>query len=270
MFFFFFVQDPKRLAESAVDLNLQLMRWRLMPELAVDRIARTKCLLLGAGTLGCQVARSLLGWGVRTMTFVDCGRVSFSNPVRQSLFEFEDCKGGGKPKAEAAAEAVRRIFPGVTVQSYDFAIPMPGHPVPDAAQQKTKEDVELLEHLIQSHDVIFLLTDTRESRWLPTLLAIENNKLALTVALGFDSYLVMRHGICNEPVVDQQHQMQPETEPEATSLATMAASPDKKGQMPHLGCYFCADVVAPADVRILTLPSHQRWNAKVPCDLHSR
>lgn len=44
---------------------------------------------------------------------VDNGRVSYSNPVRQSLFVFEDCMQGGKPKAEAAAESLRKIFPGV-------------------------------------------------------------------------------------------------------------------------------------------------------------
>jgi ubiquitin-like modifier-activating enzyme ATG7 len=49
-----------RLADQAVDLNLKLMRWRILPALDLDKIAATRCLLLGAGTLGCYVARTLM------------------------------------------------------------------------------------------------------------------------------------------------------------------------------------------------------------------
>jgi hypothetical protein len=49
-----------RLADQAVDLNLKLMRWRILPELNLEKVAGTKCLLLGAGTLGCYVARVLM------------------------------------------------------------------------------------------------------------------------------------------------------------------------------------------------------------------
>lgn len=50
---------------------------------------------------------------MKTITFVDNGKVSYSNPVRQTLFVFEDCLNGGKPKAEAAAESLKKICPGI-------------------------------------------------------------------------------------------------------------------------------------------------------------
>jgi ubiquitin-like modifier-activating enzyme ATG7 len=55
-----YIDDIDRLADTSVDLNLRLMRWRAMPSLDLDKIKNTKCLLLGAGTLGTYVARSLL------------------------------------------------------------------------------------------------------------------------------------------------------------------------------------------------------------------
>ena len=84
------------------------------------------------GTLGCAVARTLMGWGVRGITFVDDSRVAFSNPVRQSLFEYADCLDGGKPKAEAAAAAVQRVFPSSAARGVRMRVPMPGHPLSEA------------------------------------------------------------------------------------------------------------------------------------------
>ena len=217
--------DPREQAQQATDLNLKLMRWRLFPALDVERLSATRCLLIGAGTLGCAVARTLLAWGVRHITLVDSGSVAFSNPVRQSLFEFEDCLSGGRPKALVAAEKLQHIFPGAVTRGVVLRVPMPGHAVLPQEAAAVSAEVAQLDALVAESDVCFILTDTRESRWLPTLLCVHHGKLGINAALGFDSFLVMRHGfgVASEPDV--------------------AAG----GASRCLGCYFCTDVVAPVD-----------------------
>ena len=162
------------------------------------------------------------GWGIRKITFVDNGSVSFSNPVRQPLFNFQDCLAGGAKKATRAAAALKEIFPGAESTGFDLSVPMAGHPILDT--KKTKSDFEVLQRLVEEHDIIFLLMDTRESRWLPTLMGRAAGKLVMNAALGFDTFVVMRHGCRNDS--------QPGEE---------------------LGCYFCNDVVAPADVSVLLM-----------------
>lgn len=61
-----------------------------------------------------------------------------------------------------------------------MAIPMPGHPVPSQEESNILNDCRRLWDLINSHDAIFLLTDTRESRWLPSLLGASANKVLHT------------------------------------------------------------------------------------------
>ena len=154
---------------------------------------------------------------MRKITFVDNGSVSFSNPVRQPLFNFKDCLAGGAKKALRAAEALTEIYPGVDAKGFDLSVPMAGHSVID--ERKVKKDFDTLEQLVDQHDVIFLLMDTRESRWLPTVMGKATGKIIMNAALGFDTFLVMRHG-----------------------------SKNKESPAEELGCYFCSDVVAPADV----------------------
>lgn len=98
---------------------------------------------------------------------------------------------------------------------------MAGHPIESEAAARA--DFEALRALVDEHDAIFLLMDTRESRWLPTVMGKAAGKIVMNAALGFDSFVVMRHGV--------------------------AGSGDDKAD---LGCYFCNDVVAPANVRTPT------------------
>ena len=62
-----------------------------------------------------------------------------------------------------------------------MSIPMPGHPVPIGNIEQTKADVERLESLFDEHDAVFLLMDSRESRWLPTVLGAAKGKVRFCV-----------------------------------------------------------------------------------------
>ena len=207
--------NPETIAENAVDLNINLMKWRMCPYLNTEIIRKQKYLLVGAGTLGCHVSRALLGWGARHITFLDNGKVSYSNPVRQSLYTFEDSKYvGNNYKAILGAEMLKKIFPMVDSKGFNITIPLPGRTLIDEkAKEEYFKNLEILENQIKDCDVMFLLTDSRESRWYPTVIAKAYNKLVITAAIGFDSFLVMRHG----------------------------------NNINKLGCYFCTDITTPGD-----------------------
>ncbi|EPB71221.1 hypothetical protein ANCCEY_09683 [Ancylostoma ceylanicum] len=262
--------DPKKLMEQSVGLNLSLIKWRLVPEMRLERYSSLSVLIFGAGTLGSNIARCLMGWGVKKITFVDNSSVSYSNPVRQSLSEFEDARES-RGKAETAAAALRRIYPSIDSQAIRLTVPMPGHTVSSSEQKKKRlstksdgcstpfvpqlsrmvpalsgrdvfteetsleRDVALVDDLVAKHDVVFLALDSREARWLPTMLATKHGKMAFSVALGFDNYVVIRHGVKNDAADHQS----------ASGIISV-----KEGTLiPYsdLACYFCSDVTAPGN-----------------------
>ncbi|KZC09192.1 PREDICTED: ubiquitin-like modifier-activating enzyme ATG7 [Dufourea novaeangliae] len=220
--------DPARLSDRAINLNLKLMKWRLVPNLDLEKISSLRCLLLGAGTLGCSVARVLLGWGVNDITFVDNSNVSHSNTVRQSLYSHQDAVEH-KQKAYAARDALLNIRPSINAHGVVLHIPMPGHVVGKSMMESTRQSLEKLEELVKNSDVVFFLLDSREARWLPTVLCAAMNKIAINAALGFDSFTVQRHG---------------------TRTSSAPSSPDLEIKNPcglDLGCYFCNDVTQPGN-----------------------
>lgn len=111
---------------------------------------------------------------------------------------------------------------------------MPGHVVGQSMLESTKQSLKKLEELIEISDVVFLLLDSREARWLPTVLCAAKNKIAINAALGFDSYTVQRHGTRNF-----NNQISPDLE-------------IKNPRGMDLGCYFCNDVTQPGNVSLWT------------------
>ena len=68
---------------------------------------------------------------------------------------------------------------------HELSIPMPGHPIPPASVDKTKKDIAVLERLIDEHDAIFLLMDSRESRWLPTVVGASKGKVRTAASVRY-------------------------------------------------------------------------------------
>ncbi|CRH00131.1 autophagy-related protein 7, putative [Plasmodium relictum] len=158
----------------SLELNIKLIKWKLLKDLEFEKIKKLKVLIIGLGTLGCMVARNCISWGIQNLTFIDNSRVSFSNVSRQYLYTISDAEcynNIGEYKSIAAKNNLLKISPDLNITAKVIDIPMPGH------LNYLKGDIENtmneLDELIENHDVVFLLTDSKESRYFPCLIIAE-------------------------------------------------------------------------------------------------
>lgn len=87
-------------------------RLRMIPWWDQELLRRSKVMVVGAGALGNEILKDLALLGVGSILIVDFDAVEASNLSRSVLYRMED---DGKPKAHAAAAAVRAINPDCTV-----------------------------------------------------------------------------------------------------------------------------------------------------------
>jgi adenylyltransferase/sulfurtransferase len=96
-------------------------RQLLLPELGPEgqaRLRAARVLIVGAGGLGCPAAQYLAAAGVGTLGLIDPDRVEITNLHRQILFTAADL---GRPKAEAARDALLRLNPEVRIETWTEA-----------------------------------------------------------------------------------------------------------------------------------------------------
>lgn len=69
--------------------------------------------IIGVGGIGCPAVEALAAAGVGRLRLIDDDMVALSNLQRQTLFGTADV---GRPKVDAAADAIARLTPDVTVE----------------------------------------------------------------------------------------------------------------------------------------------------------
>ncbi|CAA9988287.1 autophagy-related protein 7, putative [Plasmodium knowlesi strain H] len=162
----------------ALEQHVKLIKWKILKDLKEEKITSLKVLILGMGTVGCSVARTCVTWGIKHLTLVDNSVVKHSNVGRQSLYTIDDIEDESKipvHKVVAAKRGLLKIAPDLNIQARVIDIPMPGHSIylSNGRISKTREAITHLDNLISNHHVVFLATDSKESRYFPSLLIAE-------------------------------------------------------------------------------------------------
>jgi|GEM_PF-100879 len=136
--------DPAQpLSDAELDRYARHIVLRELGGAGQRRLRASRVLVVGSGALGAPVLMYLAAAGVGRITVADDDSVSLSNLQRQVIFATDDV---GRPKVEAAAEALARLNPHVGVTPL--------------ARRITAGDAEL----VAAHDLVLDGTDSFASR----------------------------------------------------------------------------------------------------------
>lgn len=106
-------QGEKSAQSSFIDFetdrygSLKLIDW-----FDLNRVQNAKVLVIGAGAIGNEVLKNLALLGIGNIFIYDRDTIEMSNLTRSVLFRAEDCN---RLKAEAAADAIKKINPDINV-----------------------------------------------------------------------------------------------------------------------------------------------------------
>src|SRR5215470_863162 len=106
-------QNPPGPGAPAPAAEDRFSRFRLIGWWDQKKISAARVLVIGAGALGNEILKNLALLGFTKIVVVDLDAIEASNLSRSILYRAADI---GRPKAEAAAEAVRNILPEAQVQ----------------------------------------------------------------------------------------------------------------------------------------------------------
>ncbi|MFP3168852.1 MAG: ThiF family adenylyltransferase [Thermoproteus sp.] len=140
-----------------------------------EKIAKSTALIVGAGGLGSRIVTYLARYPLREIRVIDNGNVEWEN------VGYQNYPGDvvGKPKAVAAEEVSRRLYPWANVRGVVGEAPDLGWNIV-LGNIGIKYDLEkrlgFIEDLVKSSDLVIVATDTLGSRVAVWLTAMALNK----------------------------------------------------------------------------------------------